>query len=261
MTSLKKEITFNPFQEDYLAYGFHTIREWNKYPKIFHGFGTKRSAGSKRTKKDWFGKSLKLKGKEYPVVALRQVHGDEVIIFNGEKPQDLWYMEGDALLTRIPGYALTVFTADCLPILIHDPGQEVVGIIHAGWRGTAKGIVSKAVKKMQEIFLSKAEDMQIAMGPGICAQCLEVDQPVKEAFIKGEIPWEGVTLRKENGKWLLDLYKANMLAIMACGIKEENIIIFKACPSCRKEDYHSYRVEGKNSGRMINFIGLEKSGF
>lgn len=253
------EIDYSRCSENISIDLFMQVEAWKRYPKIFHGFGTKRSGGEKRTKKDWYGEALRLEGEEYPIVALKQVHGEEVLIFNGEKPQDLWYREGDAILTQTPGYALAVFTADCLPIMILDPRREAVGIIHAGWRGTSKGIILKAIKKMQNIFQSQVDDIQIAIGPGICAKCLEVDEPVKKEFIRAGIPWEEVALEKEKGKWMLDIYKANFLWIKAGGIKEANIFTLVACPACQNEDYYSYRVEGKKSGRMINFIGLKKS--
>lgn len=236
---------------------FHIIEKWNNHPKIFHGFGT-RKGGGRKLRKDWFGQALTIEGEEYPIVALRQVHEDGVVIFNGEEPKDLWYKEGDALLTRIPGYALAVFTADCFPILIFDPGREAVGIVHAGWRGTAKGIVGKAIKKMQEVFKSAVKDMQIVIGPGICSSCLEVDAPVKQAFSVAQVPWDRIAKDKGNGKFLLDIYQANFLLVQSLGIKEENIISFNLCPSCQVKDYYSYRGEGKDSGRMINFIGLKK---
>jgi len=244
-------------EEGDLPFNYHMIEKWHNHPKIFHGFGTKRSGG-KKVRKDWLGQALTVGGKEYPVVSLRQVHGDGVAIFNGEEPQDLWFREGDALLTRTPGYALAVFTADCLPILIFDPGQEAVGIVHAGWRGTAKGVVAKAIKKMEEVFKSAVQDMQIGIGPGICPSCLEVDAPVRQAFTEAQVPWDRIAQDKGNGKFLLDIYQANLLLIKSCGIKEENIFTFKACPSCEVKNYYSYRGEGKDSGRMINFIGLKK---
>lgn len=256
MTNQHRRIDFY-LPERVLPVNYHIIDKWNNHPKIFHGFGT-RNGGGRKERKDWLGQALTIEGKEYPVVALRQVHGDEVVIFNGEEPKDLWYKGGDALLTLIPGYALAVFTADCLPILIFDPGQAAVGIVHAGWRGTAKGVVSKAIKKMREVFKSSVEDMQIGIGPGICPSCLEVDAPVKQAFTAAQVPWEIVAKDKGNGKFLLDIYQANLLLIKSWGIKEENVFSFNACPSCQVKDYYSYRREGKDSGRMINFIGLKK---
>ncbi len=252
--NIKKDLPIWP--EGILPFNYHILEEWNSHPKIFHGFGTRRDGG-KKERKDWLGQSLKIEGKEYPVVALRQKHGDGLTIFNGEAPKDLWSKEGDALLTKIPGYALAVFTADCFPILIFDPRQEAVGIVHAGWRGTAKGVVAKVIKKMRDVFKSSVEDMQIAIGPGICPTCLEVDAPVREAFAEFPVPWQKIAIYKGKNKWFLDIYQANFLLIKSCGVKEENIFSFEACPSCHLNEYYSYRGERKSSGRMINFVGLK----
>lgn len=256
MTNCNRKISIC-LKEEGLPFNFHIIEKWNNHPRIFHGFGTRRGGGRK-VRKDWFGQALTIEGEEYPVVSLRQVHGDGVVIFNGEEPKDIWYKEGDALITRIPGYALAVFTADCFPILIFDPEQEAVGIVHAGWRGSAKGVVAKAIKKMQEVFKSAIKDMQIGIGPGICSSCLEVDAPVKQAFSAAQVPWDRIAQDKGNGKFLLDIYQVNFLLIKSLGIKEENIFSFSICPSCQVKDYYSYRREGKDSGRMINFIGLQR---
>lgn len=236
---------------------FHTLREWAKYPRIFHGFGTKYFGEGRVFKKDWFGQALKIDGQEYPLVAIRQVHGDRVVIFEGQDPQYFWREEGDALLTKTPGFALAVFTADCFPALIIDPLKEVVGIVHIGWSGTAKGILLKTLIKMQEVFNCQLKEIQIALGPGICPGCLEVDEPVKEAFDGAKINWPDISIPQREGKWSLDLEKANMLALKEWGIREEHIFRIKACPSCEKNDYHSYRGEGGNCGRMLNFIGLK----
>ncbi|MBU1206801.1 MAG: polyphenol oxidase family protein [Proteobacteria bacterium] len=93
------------------------------------------------------------RGEHFPLVALRQVHGDRVVVFAGgsQQPGDLWRQEGDALITCLPGYALSVFTADCLPVLLFDPVQQAVSIVHAGWKGTAKAISLKAAVRIHFI--------------------------------------------------------------------------------------------------------------
>jgi YfiH family protein len=97
----------------------------------------------------------------------------------------IWLKQADALVTRIQGYALGVFTADCLPLLLFDPVQRAVGIVHAGWRGTAKAICQKTVEKMKEVFQSRASTLLAALGPCIGPCCYEVDEPVRAAFCSG----------------------------------------------------------------------------
>lgn len=238
--------------------GFLQIEEWGKWDKIVHGFGRKGGSGDRVSKADWWGQALKAGGELFPLVALRQVHGDRIVIFTGGSQQaaDLWRQEGDALISCVPGYALSVFTADCLPILLCDPVQQAVGIVHAGWRGTAKGITRKAVGKMGEVFGCRSENIRVAMGPCIGGCCLEVDGPVQEAFSSTGLPWERIASPRGKDKWVLDLPRANAWLLKEAGIEEAKIQRMAYCTSCRSDMFFSYRAGGKGQGRQMNFIAL-----
>lgn len=194
----------------------------------------------------------------FPLVSVRQVHGDGVVIWEGgpQRPEELWRKEGDALITCIPGYALGVFTADCLPILLFDPVKRAVGIVHAGWRGTARAISHKAVEKMGEAFHCGSENILAVLGPGIGPCCYEVDVPVKEAFAAGGLPWERMAFSRGGGRWSLDLYQANTYLLERMGVKRENIHRLELCTSCHRDTFYSYRAEGKIPGEQLNFIAL-----
>ncbi len=239
--------------------GFLQIDGWGKWDQIIHGFGRKDGSGDRVSKADWRGQALKAEGELFPLVALRQVHGDRIIIFTGGSQQagDLWQKEGDALISCVPGYALCIFTADCLPILLFDPVQQAVGIIHAGWRGTAKGISRKVVEKMNEIFGSRSKNIQVAMGPCIEGCCLEVDGPVREAFSKTGLSWEQIASPRGDDKWVLDLRRANARMLEEAGIEEAKIRRLEYCTSCHPEMFFSYRAGGKGPGRQMNFIALK----
>ena len=234
------------------------IEEWRKWDKIVHGFGRKGGSGDRVSKADWWGQALKAGGERFPLVALRQVHGDRIVIFTGGNQQagDLWRQEGDALISCVPGYALSVFTADCLPILLFDPVQQAVGIVHAGWRGTAKAISRKAVEKMNEVFGSRSGDIQVAMGPCIGGCCLEVDGPVQEAFSNTGLSWGRIASPHGKDKWVLDLHRANAWLLKEAGIEEAKIQRMAYCTSCRSDMFFSYRAGGKGQGRQMNFIAL-----
>ena len=196
-----------------------------------------------------------------PLVSIRQVHGDRVVVFNGktEEIPELWNQEGDALITRVPGFALSVFTADCLPILLFDPAQRVVGIVHAGWRGTSKRVLQNAIGKMKKAFNCRGEDIQAAMGPSIGPCCLEIDDPVKEAFNEGGFPWESISSPRQKGKWTLDLYKANAYLLEIEGVLRVNVQRLEYCTRCRRDIFYSYRGERETQGRQLNFIALWKA--
>jgi len=239
---------------------FLEIEDWRSFGLVVHGFGMKKTEGRKVTKRDWWGEKIRVGQEAFPLLSPRQVHGDRVVVFNGEsrKAKELWWEKGDGLITRVKGYALGVFTADCLPILFFDPVQPAVGVVHVGWRGTAKGISQKAVGKMRENFNSMSENILVAMGPGIGPCCFEVDDPVKKAFAEGGLPWEVIASSQGKGRWSLDLYRANIYLLECAGVKRKNIRLLALCTSCRQDIFHSYRAEGETRGRQLNFIALKE---
>ena len=239
---------------------FLEVESWRGKGRIAHGFGTRHPGGDKPSRKDWSGKSVQGGREIFPLLSLRQVHGDRVVIFDPaiQTIEEVWHTEGDALVTRTPGFALGVFTADCLPIFLYDPVQEAIGVVHTGWRGTAKGVIRRAVERMEEAFQCRGADLLAALGPCIGPCCYEVDGPVKAAFLSGGIPWERVSKPRGYEKWLLDLYQANLFHMEKAGISKENINVLKICTSCHGEAFYSYRNADKTGGRQINFIALRK---
>jgi len=239
---------------------FLQVEAWKGESRIAHGFGTKQEGERKPSRSDWRGKAVQVGEEIFPLLSLRQVHGDRVIHSDGtlQKVEEVWQMEGDALITRAPGVALGVFTADCLPVFLYDPVREAVGIVHAGWRGTARGISRKAVAKMKEFFQSRASNLLAGLGPCIGPCCYEVDEPVSDAFSSGGFPWGLVSHPRGKGKWMLDLYKANRFLLESSGILRENIHTLNMCTSCRGDTFYSYRNADKTGGRQLNFIALRK---
>jgi YfiH family protein len=239
---------------------FLEVEGWGDRGRIVHGFGMRNQTWGKRSKQDWWGQPLRVGEEVFPLISTRQVHGDGVVVFEGEpqKPEQLWRREGDALVTQVPGYALGVFTADCLPILLFDPVQGGVGIVHTGWRGTARAVCQKALKKMAETFDSISENILAAIGPCIGPCCYEVDGPVKEVFARAGLPWELLASPRGRGKWSLDLPRANAYLLKGAGLREENIHRAELCTCCHSDSFYSYRAEGKTSGRQLNFIALRK---
>jgi YfiH family protein len=241
---------------------FLQIEGWKRSGKIAHGFGLRSQGGEKPIRKDWLGKAVQQEEESFPLISLRQVHEDRVVIFDGniQRVEEVWREEGDSLITRSPGFALGVFTADCLPIFLYDPQKEAIGLVHAGWRGTARGVTGKAVEKMKAAFLCRSADIRAAMGPCIGPCCYEVDRPVQRAFVEAGFPWDSISHPRREGKWSLDLHLANYLLLKAAGVREENIEILKLCTSCKGEILYSYRKGDKTQGRQLNFIALRKGG-
>jgi YfiH family protein len=238
--------------------GFLQIGLWQEKEKIAHGFGTRAQGRGKASRLDWRGQLIREGKYAFPLLSLRQVHGDRIVIYDGDPHgiEKIWQEEGDALITQAPDLALGVFTADCLPIFLYDPLQQAIGIVHVGWRGTAKGLAKMVVEKMETAFLSQSTNILAALGPCIGPCCYEVDSPVKKAFEEGDLPWENISYPHGNGKWLLDLYQASSFLLEAAGVSKENMHFLRICTSCRQDLFYSYRNADKKGGRQLNFIAI-----
>lgn len=195
------------------------------------------------------------------IVMSNQVHGDEVrVITSADRKSDLYDPEGyeaDGLVTDIPGVALTVFSADCIPVLLFDPIRRVVAAVHAGWKGTANGICARAVEKMIGIYGCIPGHILAAVGPGISKCCFETHADVPNAmtgvFGAAALPYIQML---ENGKYKLDLKGLNALHLKRTGIPEDHISIDSDCTRCNPEKYWSYRLHGSQRGSQAAMIQL-----
>ena len=176
------------------------------------------------------------------LVLSHQVHSDIVRCVTASDAQGMdhhAYPECDALITNDPGTALMVFTADCTPVLLHDPVTGAVGAIHAGWRGTAADIVGKTAKAMQDAFGCKAADLCAAIGPNIGFCCFETDAEVPDAMIKTFGAPAEAYIRPSGDKFYVNLKVINALALERRGVT--NIEISTECTMCSHDRFWSHR--------------------
>lgn len=158
----------------------------------------------------------------------------------------------DALITNCKGICLMVLTADCVPVLLYDPATHSAAAIHAGWRGTANGIVGLTVKKMADVFGTKPENLMAAIGPCIGACCFEVGDDVAEHFSR----WPNTILRHTNWpKPHIDLVLANRLQLEQVGIPASNIESSGECTKCGTHGLFSHR-RNQTLGRIGTVILL-----
>lgn len=150
--------------------------------------------------------------------------------------------ECDALITNEPGLALVVFTADCTPILLHDPVTGAVGAVHAGWRGTAAEIAGKTVLEMGKAFGTRPEDVFAAIGPNIGPCCFQTDADVPEAMVAALGEEAKGFIRPEGEKYYVNLKEMNALVLRRAGV--QNIDISGDCTACQCHRYWSHRVTG-----------------
>ena len=193
------------------------------------------------------------------ILCAAQVHGDRIHQVSGGEPSIFGPdapLQGDGLVTVDRGLYLGILTADCVPLLLFDPRRSAVGAVHAGWRGTKKGIAGKAVRKMYDEFGCKASDILVAIGPAIGPCCYVVGDEVARAFV-GKNPETGPFLQPEGpGQWKLNLECVNRHQLINAGIRNSNITPSSLCTSCRKGLFFSVRAEGEPTGRQISLIGL-----
>lgn len=154
----------------------------------------------------------------------------------------------DAAYTDRPGVFLTVSAADCVPILFTGKKRKVVGVIHAGWKGTLLRIAERTITKVKEQFEVEGEDMVAVIGPSISARNYEVGEELAGQFDPAFV------VRNGYAKPHLDLWKANEAQLREAGIKD--VFTSGLCTLDRQDLFFSHRGSGGRSGRMLGVIGI-----
>jgi polyphenol oxidase len=267
-----------------------------KIPWLVHGFSTRKGGVSRVyggralnlgfTKHDSrsavernrrnFLKQLGVDG-SWPLVTLRQIHSDLIHHVDAVPEHPL---TGDGLITATPGILLSIQTADCLPLILVDTKQRVVGVFHAGWRGTLQRIAQKGVGEMQRLFATQPENIKAAIGPGIHGCCYAVGPEVHEQFesqfayaadlfrevkesdlVREKYPLLFLSARAPGHselprKIFLNLVEANRRQLIDAGVPAKNITASKLCTACHPDLLFSYRAEKGVTGRMMGVAGI-----
>lgn len=169
------------------------------------------------------------------------------------------YRDVDGLITNMSGITLVTFYADCVPLYFLDPVHKAIGLSHSGWRGTVNRMGEKTIERMKEEFGSEASDILACIGPSICGSCYEVGKEVAEEFEKSfDLKYlKDILVEKENGKFLLDLWKVNEIILLEAGVKAENIQVTDICTHCNSDYLFSHRTMGKERGNLAAFLSLK----
>ena len=196
----------------------------------------------------------------YPVIQGHQVHGSRVAIVDRQDMtrEDL---EGyDALVTNLPGVSIGVRTADCVPILLYDPGNRVIAAIHSGWKGTVQMISRKVIGILEDRYETKPSDLQAAIGPCIGLESFQVGEDVAAVFKDAGFPmdriWKFMGPRGKKpmeGGHHINLPEACRWILLEAGVKEKNIQVH-ASDTFLDSSFFSARREGIQCGRNINAI-------
>ncbi|HEX4232072.1 MAG TPA: peptidoglycan editing factor PgeF [Bryobacteraceae bacterium] len=181
-------------------------------------------------------------------ITLRQVHSNRVLDAAGLTGR---CCEGDGLIGDMAGKSVGVRTADCVPILLLDTGHRGVAAVHAGWRGTADGILLRALDTMRMHWGTQVDSVHAAIGPAIQACCYEVGPEVAARFVPLFPEWP-----PEPGRHKVNLPAANRRHLLSAGIRPDRIYDCGLCTYCRADLFFSYRRDPQDPGRMLSAIGL-----
>lgn len=190
------------------------------------------------------------------LVSAEQVHGASIASAQPSGAElrgapELVIAGCDGLITSAPHVALTIRTADCLPIALWDRTRRVVALLHAGWRGLFRGIPSRCVRRLREQYGAAADDLQVAIGPAIHACCYEVGRDFPQAF--------RAFCRERVGKVFCDLIGCARHQLREAGVRDERIADSGICTACAPGRWYSVRREGQATGRLISYLALDET--
>ena len=187
-----------------------------------------------------------------PIARGHQVHGTNVRTVTRENIDER--PEGDGLVTAERGILLAVASADCVPILMTDARGEIVGAIHAGWRGVIAGVAQESIRAMDSLG-AWPRDIRAALGPSIGQCCFEVDEDLAHRFAREVEGSERHARGGRPGKSHLDLRGIIADQLMLAGVPRESIINIGPCTKCANDRFFSRRADA-SSGLQLSFIGI-----
>ncbi len=194
-------------------------------------------------------------------VHCRQVHGTGIAKVDGTNAGQV--MDGsDGLITDTPGLPLSLVFADCVPLLIYDPAHHVLGICHAGWRGTVNGAASATLWAMQAAYDTEPALVRVCIGPSIGPQSYEVG-PEVVALATLHLPNAQATLDYTNGtdaNPFFDLWQANVQWFVAAGVPPQHIEVAGIDTARNTAEFFSHRAERGRCGLFSMVAWLEGMG-
>ena len=214
----------------------------------FAGFTTLRAGGVMDAVLPYLGWG------DLPVFRPIQVHGSRVLQITAAENPGALREEADGLASGRRGIVLAVASADCVPLILFDPGARAGAVLHAGWRGTVRRIALEGVRVLKDTWGCRPGNLLALPGPCIGPCCYRVGEELVRAFAEAGIVGEGILLGEEGSRHI-DLSAANRLLLEEAGVPRRNILGGALCTRCRPDLFPSYRREGAGAGRMLAFLG------
>ena len=213
-----------------------------------------------------FGRAVGLPAEQ--MVLSQQTHTTNLRYCTGEDGgkgilRERGYTDIDGLYTDQPGVGLVISFADCVPVFLADPVKQVVAAVHSGWRGTVGRIGTKMVRVMSDRFGCDPKDIHALIGPSICQDCYEVDEPVITRFKEEYSQKQWSLLFKQSdeqaktGHCQLDLWQAARLNLLEAGVDDEHITVTNLCTCCNPDLIFSHRATGGRRGVTVGVIFMQ----
>ena len=196
------------------------------------------------------------------LLLIRQVHGTDVAVRRRGTMTAWRRPQADIIISDDPGVAIGVRVADCAPILLFDSIRQVVGAVHAGWRGTAAGAARAAIQSMRSTFGCDPSAVVAAIGPCLGACCGEMGPEVVKLFKAAGHAQADIDRWFTTGKTsrpYLDLERANRDQLVSAGVLAQNVHASGLCTKTYRDRLHSYRAEGARAGRLLAAIRVPGS--
>ena len=183
-----------------------------------------------------------------------QVHSAAVVCADAPRELDTPYIKADAILTDNPDVTVFMRFADCVPIMFLDQERKVVGLAHAGWQGTIKGVSASTVETMVSHYGCQPGDILVGIGPSIGPHHYDVGPEVISQVESVFGDYAPRLLPNENGTVKFDLWEANRWILEQAGVGR--VEVSSICTACQLEDWYSHRGENGKTGRFGALIGL-----
>ena len=186
-----------------------------------------------------------------------QTHTTNVAVVEA-KDRGKRFMETDGMVTNVPEICLVTFYADCVPLFFVDPVHRAIGLSHSGWRGTVGKMGKVTIERMREEYGTDPAQVVAAVGPSICQDCYEVSVDVIEKFRENfdKDLWPELFYEKADGKYQLNLWRANQAVLTEAGVQGENIAVTNLCTHCNPDILFSHRSTGTARGNLSAFLAL-----
>ena len=184
-----------------------------------------------------------------------QVHSADVVCARAPRPDGESLRQADVILTDRHEVTLFMRFADCVPIVLHDPRNGVVGLAHAGWMGTLRDVSTATINAMRKQYGSNPADIIAGIGPSIGPDHYEIGADVILQAMQKFGDESEMLLKSNNGKIHFDLWKTNQLQLERAGVGK--IEVSGICTACRTDDWFSHRAEKGRTGRFGALISLQ----